>query len=305
MRIGVKIANFGPDAGRMAASAAAAEDAGADSLWLSDRVVVVDPTISPYPFTPDHSVPWTTTTPFHDVVVSMAMLAAATSRVEIAAGVLVVALRNPVVLAKQLASIDVQSGGRVILGVGSGWMREEYDLLGVPFAERGGRTDAAVAFLRACWSGAPGPIDGPFDRLPAGVFFHPAPARRIPVLVGGMSAAALRRAGRNDGWFGYLDVAGLDVDDVARSVALVRAARAADGSGGAELRVVLRLVGDTGEVARLAPALAAAGVTEVVVDVDTRQPHEAARTIARLRDAAGEPAAGEPARPKEMDHAAS
>lgn len=302
MRIGAKIANFGPDAGRMAASAAAAEEAGADSLWLSDRIVVVEPTLSPYPFTPDHSTPWLTTTPFHDVVVSMATLAAATSRVEIAAGVLVVALRNPVVLAKQIASIDALSGGRVVLGVGSGWMREEYDLLGIPFAERGGRTDAAVAFLRACWSGAPGPIDGPFDRLPGGVYFHPVPARRIPVLVGGMSAAALRRAGRNDGWFGYLDAAGLDVDDVARSVALVRAARAAanPGDGAGELRVVLRLVGDTGEVARLAPALAAAGVTEVVVDIDTRQPRAAAETIARLREAAGETA-----RPKEMDHAAS
>jgi len=300
LRVGVKVANFGPDASRLTEAAAACEAAGADSLWLSDRLVTVASPGAPYPFTDDGSVPWTSDTPFVDSVVAMAMIAAVTRRAEIGTGVMVLPLRSPLILAKQLASIDALSGGRVVLGVGAGWMPEEFDLLGIPYAERGARTDEAVTVLRALWLDEPAAVNGRYYRVPAGLGTRPVPARRIPVLAGGMTPAALRRAGRLDGWYGYLMADRLSVPDVAAAMSVVRAARAqrrpADGSP--PPRDMLRLVGSPDVAARAAGGLAAAGITEVVVDVDWKDGDRARQAIERIRDAAAAriPAGAAPAR---------
>ncbi|SHN47303.1 TIGR03619 family F420-dependent LLM class oxidoreductase [Cryptosporangium aurantiacum] len=310
VRIGAKLANFGPDATALAEAAVGLEAAGVDSLWLSDRIVTVDPLASTYPFTADGRVPWTDRTPFVDVLIGMAVAAAHTRRVEIGTGVLVAPLRHPVILAKQLASIDVLSGGRVVAGIGSGWMAEEFDLLGVAYAERASRTDEAVDVLRACWSGDVPPLDGPHHRLPEGVSCYPAPARRIPLLAGGMSPAALRRAGRLDGWFGYVIVDDLDVSVVEAALRTVRSADGtggggadgdgADGGGtggggtGGDRRDVLRVVGSPAATADALPALVRAGVTEVVTDLDWRRPEQAAADVAMLRAAADAAMAGRP-----------
>ncbi|OLT23758.1 hypothetical protein BJF78_31650 [Pseudonocardia sp. CNS-139] len=285
MRIGAKLANFGPDAPALAEAAAALEAAGVDSLWLSDRVVTVEPTVSPYPFTADGSVPWTDGTPFVEAVVGMAVATAHTSRVEVGTGVLVAALRHPVLLAKQLASIDALAGGRVLLGVGPGWMAEEFDLVGVPFAERASRTDEAVEILRACWQGAVPAVEGKHYTVPDGVFCRPAPPREIPVLAGGTSAAALRRAGRLDGWYGYVYAEGLDTAGIVAAMDAVRAAAAEAGRTGPR-RDALRVVGTPAATARVLPDLVAAGITEVVADLDWRRPEQAAADVAMLREAA-------------------
>lgn len=276
IRVGAKLANFGPQAMSVLEMAGTLEAVGVDSLWLSDRVVTTKPLASPYPFTDDGSAPWADDTPFLEAVTVLAMVAARTSRVEIGVGVLVVPLRSPVVLAKQLASIDALSGGRVALGVGAGWMAEEYDVIGVPFAERGARTDEAIEVFRACWSGTPEPIDGRYYRLPAGVHLHPRPRHEIPILAGGMTPAALRRASRVDGWFGYVYADRLDIPGIRDAMRIVGAGR----------RAVLRLVGPADLAARVVPDLVAAGISDVVIDVDWTQPDVAERAVERVRDAA-------------------
>ena len=297
LRVGAKVATFGPEAGQLTEAAAACEAAGADSLWLSDRVVAVAAPAASYPFSDDGSVPWTVDTPFVDSVVAMALVAAATHRAEIGTGVMVLPLRSPLVLAKQIASIDASSGGRLVLGVGTGWMAEEFDLLGVPFAERGPRTDEAVTVLRACWRDEPAAVAGRYYRVPAGLGTRPVPAHRIPILAGGMTPAALRRAGRLDGWYGYIFADRLSVPDVAAAMSVVQGARrrrpgaiAADASasetGAGAARDVLRLVGSPDVAARAAGGLMAAGITEVVVDLDWKHPDRARQAIERIRDAA-------------------
>lgn len=295
LRVGAKVANFGPEAGLLTEAAAACEAAGADSLWLSDRVVTVPAPGAAYPFTDDGTVPWANDTPFVDSVVAMATIAAVTRRAEIGTGVLVLPLRSPLVLAKQLASIDALSGGRVVLGVGAGWMPEEFDLLGIPFAERGPRTDEAVRVLRACWQDEPGAVAGRYYRVPAGLGTRPVPAHTIPVLGGGMTPAALRRAGRLDGWYGYILADRLSVPDVAAAMSVVRAARGqrraqASASGACAPRDILRLVGSPDLVARAAGDLVAAGITEVVVDLDWKHGDRSRQEIERIRDAAAEAA---------------
>jgi len=289
MRVGSKLANFGPQALNLLAAAAGLEDTGVDSVWFSDRVVTTEPIASAYPFTPDGRVPWTSDTPFVEAVTAMAMVAARTSRVEIGTGVLVLPLRHPVLLARQLAAIDRLSGGRVLLGVGPGWMAEEFALLGVPFDERGDRTDEAVAVLRSCWAGTVPALDGPYYPLPAGVSCHPTPARRIPVLAGGMTGPALRRAAQLDGWFGYVTADRL-LDDGVKDliVPAMDRVRAAAGPGGMspERRDTLRVVGPPEQAARVTPALVRAGITEIVTDIDWRDPERAAADVTRIRDAA-------------------
>jgi probable F420-dependent oxidoreductase len=294
LRVGAKVANFGPDAAMLTDMAAACEAAGADSVWLSDRVVTVPAPAAAYPFTDDGSVPWSNDTPFIDSIVAMAAIAAATSRAEIGTGVLVLPLRSPLLLAKQLASVDALSGGRVVLGVGAGWMAEEFDLLGVPFTERGPRTDEAVTVLRACWQDEPPAVAGRYYRVPAGLGTRPVPVHRIPILAGGMTAAALRRAGRLDGWLGYIRADRLSLPDVTAAMSSIRAARGGvpaspDGDPGARPeppRGVLRLVGAPDLAARAAADLVAAGITEVVVDLSWTHADRARQEIERIRDAA-------------------
>src|SRR5262249_6706748 len=148
-----------------------------------------------YPFAADGRATWPTDTPYFDALVSLAVIAQATDRASIGTAVLVLPLRHPVVFAKQAASIDVVSKGRLRLGVGAGWLEEEWDAVAAPFAARGRRLDEWIAVARACWTGAPAETHRDLYALPAGVLCLPPPAHDVPILVGGHSRAALRRAG--------------------------------------------------------------------------------------------------------------
>jgi probable F420-dependent oxidoreductase len=174
-----------------------AEELGYDSLWAGEHVVVPRPRVPPSPMEPEE--------PILDPLLLLAHLAAHTSRVRLGTGVIVLPQRNPLVLAKQLASLDVLSGGRLVVGIGAGYLAPELAAIGVPMAERGARTDEYLAAMRALWtSGAPA-FSGTHVRF-AGVDAHPRPVQRpLPVVVGGRTAAAHRRAARHaDGWYGYL-----------------------------------------------------------------------------------------------------
>jgi probable F420-dependent oxidoreductase len=292
MRIGVKVPNSGPLPGRLGIGAMAAglEAAGFESLWVSDHIVLPASIESWYPFAADGRATWPTDTPYFDALIALALIAQATERATIGTAVLVLPLRQPVVFAKQAASIDVASGGRLALGVGAGWLEEEFDALNVPFERRGRRLEEWIALARACWTGAPAPSRTDLYDLPPDVLSLPAPAHAIPFLVGGHSPAALRRAGRiGDGWLAQQSLPELAPSELADGAEAMRAAAAAAGRDPAQLSVVLRIVEAAGRSDALAGRLgelSAAGVDEIIVDVSLES-GDAPEVYAKLRSAAG------------------
>jgi probable F420-dependent oxidoreductase len=264
------------------------EDAGFDSIWVSDHVVFPAAVESRYPFTPDGRIDWPLDTPWYDAVVVLSAAAVATRRVELGVAVLVLPLRNPIILAKQAATIDRLSGGRLTIGVGAGWLAEEFGLLQVPFRERGSRLDEWISLLRACWAGEAGPYRGRHYQLPNRLYAYPTPVHPIGILVGGMSRAALVRAGRQgDGWLGLQRVPDLDLAQLRSAVTTVRQAAASAGrNDDATGRAVLRLIDSAGAIDRVGESLgglAEAGITDVIVDVDWADPDAARQAAERLK----------------------
>lgn len=190
----------GTTAADIVAVAREAEDLGFDSVWMFDHLFTPTELSSAYPYSPDGSYPLSPSTPFFDPVGLLGALAGSTSRVKLGTNVLVGAYRHPIVLGKALATIENVAPGRVLCGLGVGWMREEFEAVGVPYERRGARLSEYAGALRAVWSRAPTRFDGEFYRWPEAGFL-PAPTTSIPLLLGGHSDAALRRAARlGDGW---------------------------------------------------------------------------------------------------------
>jgi probable F420-dependent oxidoreductase len=204
MKFGIAFANAGrfaePDAA--VEMARAAEDAGFESLWTVEHVVVPSGYTSTYPYDPSGKMPGPEETPIPDPLIWLAYLASATSRIKLATGVLILPQRNPLVLAKELATLDQLSGGRLHLGIGVGWLEEEFDAIGVPFAERGKRTDDHVAAMRALWTEEKASHHSAYTDF-TDCILSPKPAQgTVPIHVGGHTDIAARRAGRlGDGFF--------------------------------------------------------------------------------------------------------
>ena len=182
--------------------ARAAEEAGFHGVLLSDHLFFPEKLRSPYPYSPDGKPGFDGSTVFPEVWTSIAAMAAVTTRLHFSTMVFVLPLRNPLEVAKTLGTLSLISGGRVALGCGAGWIREEFDQLGVEFSTRGQRFDETIGVLRALWRGGMVEHHGKyfdFDRLQ----INPAPRQPVPIYVGGLSPAALRRAARlGDGWIG-------------------------------------------------------------------------------------------------------
>ena len=189
----------GADATRVARLA---EAAGFDTLLAVDHVVLPDSYESTYPYSATGRLPGDRRAPMPDPLVWMAWAAAVTTRLRFMTAVIILPQRDPLVLAKQVATLDHMSGGRVELGIGIGWLKEEFAALGVPFHERGRRADEYVAAMRALWREDGARFAGRFVRFD-GVSCNPKPVRgAVPIIVGGHSEAAARRAGRlGDGFF--------------------------------------------------------------------------------------------------------
>ncbi|HUQ39129.1 MAG TPA: LLM class F420-dependent oxidoreductase [Acidimicrobiales bacterium] len=218
MKFGIVFANAGPSAGpeHAAGLARIAEESGFESLWTVEHVVVPAGYESPYPYSASGKMPGPEETPIPDPLIWLSYVAAVTRTIKLATGILILPQRNPVVLAKEAATLDVLSGGRFLLGIGVGWLREEFDCIGVPFSERGARTDEYVAAMRSLWTEAEPTFDGRFASF-AKAKSHPQPVQSggVPIHVGGHTEAAARRAGRlGDGFFpanagGPEEIAGL------------------------------------------------------------------------------------------------
>jgi probable F420-dependent oxidoreductase len=204
MEFGIAFANTGPFAHAPAAAefARAAEEAGIESLWTVEHVVVPAGYESQYPYDPSGKMPGGEDFDIPDPLIWLTWVAAATSTIRLATGILILPQRNPVVLAKELATLDQLSGGRVELGIGVGWLEEEFEAIGVPFAERGRRTDDHVAAMRALWGQDRATFDGEFTSF-RDCISRPRPVGgAIPIHIGGHTDIAARRAGRlGDGFF--------------------------------------------------------------------------------------------------------
>jgi probable F420-dependent oxidoreductase len=215
MRLGLVHVNMGsmsrPD--ELVAAVQAAEAAGFDSVWAGEHIVLPDPQVPPSPMAPQD--------PALDSLLALTWAAAHSTTVRLATGIVILPQRNPLVLAKEVATLDVLSRGRVMLGVGAGYLEPEFRAIGANFAARGAVTDEYLDALHALWYDDHPEYHGRFVDF-AGVDAHPRPVQRpIPLVVGGHRPPAYRRAvARAHGWYGYW----LSPDDVAASRAGLRTA---------------------------------------------------------------------------------
>lgn len=204
MKFGLMFANTGPfaTATGMVDLAVTAEAVGFESIWTVEHVIWPESYSSAYPYSPTGKMPGDSSAPLPDPLIWLSFAAAHTSTIRLATGILILPERNPVVLAKSVASLDVLSGGRLDLGIGVGWLEEEFDALGIPFEDRGPRTDDYVAAMRALWASDNATYDGEFAGF-QNVTSNPKPVTgEVPIVVGGHSKAAARRAGRlGNGFF--------------------------------------------------------------------------------------------------------
>jgi probable F420-dependent oxidoreductase len=189
------------------ALARAAEAAGYEALALSDHLVHLDAVESRFPYTPDGALPWQAEDDYPDVWVATAMMAAVTRRLRFLQAVYVLPAREPFGVAKALGTLARMSGHRLSLGFGVGWMREEFELVGQPFAGRGGRAEEMIELMRRLWTGEPVDYEGEHYRVRGGRM-RPAAGGPIPILCSGESDIALHRAARlGDGWIAPISVA--------------------------------------------------------------------------------------------------
>ncbi len=211
-----------------------AEEAGFESVWGGEHVVLPDSIASKYPYTEDGKIPAEPDTPIPDPLIWLAFAAAAAPTLRLGTCILIVPQRNPLVLAKELATLDALSGGRVELGLGVGWLKEEFDALGVPWERRGARNDEYIAAMRALWAAPHAEFHGEFvDFEPATCSPRPVNGN-IPILVGGDTEAAINRAVRlADGYFPGEG----DYEKLGALLGRVRAAAEAQGRDPASLEI--------------------------------------------------------------------
>ncbi len=203
MKFGIAFANSGPfsNPALMGYLATTAERCGIESLWTVEHVAV-PVKHTPYPGSKDGQMAGGDTVAIPDPLLPLAYVAAITKTIKLATGILILPQRHPIYTAKEVATLDVLSGGRTILGIGSGWMKEEFEALGIDFHRRGAMTDEAILAMRALWSEGPSSFEGRHFKF-GPLHSYPKPVRNnVPIHVGGHSPAAARRAGRyGDGFF--------------------------------------------------------------------------------------------------------
>lgn len=246
-----------------------AEAAGLESLWTGEHVVLPDPQVAPSPAPPQF--------PMLHPPAALAYLAAVTTRIKLGTGITLVAQRNPVVLAKELASLDVLSKGRLIFGIGAGYLEPEFRALGIPFEERGPRTDEHIAAMQALWTQAKPAFKGRFTNF-SGIDAQPRPVQAggPPIVVGGASDSALARAVRiGQGWYGFamnVDVAGKTIDRL----------RAAQSKAGRKSPIEISITPPGRVTAELCAQYAALGVDRLIALLPQQDEKAARGTIEGL-----------------------
>jgi probable F420-dependent oxidoreductase len=265
MKFGMMFANVGPFVQPDAATALAqaAEEAGLESIWTVEHVVVPKGYESRYPYSRSGKMPGPEESDIPDPLIWLTWAAAATSTLRLGTGILILPQRNPGILAKEVATLDVLSGGRMELGVGVGWLEEEFRALGVPWERRGRRTDEHIEALRALWTEDLPTYNGEFVSFRDAISRPRPPQGTVPITVGGHSEAAARRAGRlGDGFFPGRG----SHDDLARLLEVMRAEARDCGRDPDEISVTSGGNGALGDKALdEVKALADLGVDRVVI----------------------------------------
>jgi probable F420-dependent oxidoreductase len=183
--------------------ATTAERVGIESIWTVEHVVIPVGYESTYPYDPSGKIPAPDQMPIPDPLIWLSYAAAVTKTLRLATGIVILPQRHPLYVAKEVATLDVLSNGRLILGIGIGWLEEEFDALGIPFEERAGRTAETVRAMRSLWKDQAEPFEGKYFRW-GKLESHPKPVQKpgVPIVVGGHTELAARRAARyGDGFF--------------------------------------------------------------------------------------------------------
>jgi probable F420-dependent oxidoreductase len=267
MQFGIHLPHVGRKAGAESIREAAvqAEQFGFDDVWVSEHIII--PRNASYPPSPS----------FYDPVLTLTWAAAYTTRVRLGTSVLVLPMRHPLPLAKELATLQNLSRGRLILGAGVGWLEEEFAALGAPFKERGRRMDEGLAMMRAVWT--EDPVSFRARSIPAEINemrMQPRPCATIPVWIGGSSDAALARATRHDGWHGSR----VSPEQAGAIVARLRKVRPEPGF---VISVRCHWNGtDEGEAKARFAAYAAAGVQHLLVEPQDREKDAWLRSVERI-----------------------
>jgi probable F420-dependent oxidoreductase len=260
MKFGLRYCNTGRyvDPARAIELMQAAEAAGFESAWTVEHTVIPRGYQSAYPYTTDGRLPGGEGDfLLPDPLIWMAYVAAATSRIKLATGILILPQHNPVIVAKQVATLDHMSNGRILLGIGVGWLKEEFDAIGATFENRGRRTDEYIAAMRELWSADVPNFAGRYVSF-KDAFMRPKPVNRaVPVIIGGHTEAAARRAGRlGDGFF---PGRGLPLD----LIGIVRRTAREAGRDPAAVEITAGMPDDLAQL----PEFAAAGVSRVLLPV--------------------------------------
>ena len=202
MKIGLIPVNIGIPADMMVDFARAAEQAGVESVWTFEHVMVPENYESKYPYDSSGKMGASPETPFLDPLIALATIAQATSTIRLGTGVNILSQANPLLLAKQVASLDGVSNGRFMLGAGIGWLREEFSAMGVPFEKRGARFDDYVQAMRKVWSGDMVEHHSEFINW-SGFKSYPLPVQNpFPVIMGGASGRIYQRIAKyGNGWY--------------------------------------------------------------------------------------------------------
>lgn len=204
MKFGIMFANTGPfiQPEGLTLLAQTAEEVGVESLWAVEHVVVPMGYESTYPYSENGKMPGSEEVPIPDPLVWLTYAAAVTKKIKLATGIIILPQRHPFYLAKEAATLDMLSGGRFMLGVGVGWLEEEFKALNIPFKRRGAITDESIGALRDLWSKGASDHKGDYYAWPS-VESNPKPLQgKVPIIIGGHSKASARRAARyGDGFF--------------------------------------------------------------------------------------------------------
>src|SRR5262244_3580956 len=273
MRFGCHLPVYGPAATRetLVGFARRAEALGYDSLWSSDHVVLPWRIASRYPYGATGEFPLPPTAHFLEPLTALALVAGVTERVALGTTVLVLPHRHPLLAAKMLATLDHLAPGRVILGAGVGWMREEIEALGTPYDRRGAWSDEAIRVMRACWRDERAAHAGEFFRFDA-LACRPAPARgTIPIWIGGHTPRALRRVAElGDGWHAAFPTAAKMKAGLADLATACRRVGRDMGSLTISARLGLPARQDRDALVREIRELAALGVSHVILESRVR-----------------------------------
>jgi probable F420-dependent oxidoreductase len=285
MKIGISGIGIGatPGADKVTTIAVNAERLGYSTIWAPEHVVLLDQYSSHYPYSPDHRLNMPMTRPFADPFITLTCAAMVTSKIRLATGICLVPEHNPLVLAKVIATLDFVSKGRVILGVGIGWLEEEFHAVGVPWERRAQRTRDYITAMRKLWGDELSSHSGEFVRFEgARSFPKPIHGAKLPVIFGGESGPALKRAAEyGDGWYGL----NMDLNETTAKIRRLEEMLKANGRKRSDIEIAIRPSAIASITKDDLKRYRDAGVDELVL-VNAMELKTDAETVNRLEQAA-------------------